>query len=328
MIDLWNGMMEKQKHAPKGHLLFYQKAKTAYHHVYLYYDNISKKGNLGIEFNEVPEVTFPEGKGFQVIRGTLPFLSESKPALIIQSASDEHELFLRLAQDLESLFSNPCSETELLYRIVGRLLKWQNFFQKQPPVTLAASKQKGLAGELLMIRRAKTVLPLAAVVMAWQGPNRAMHDFHLPVHIETKTTETQTPSSIRVHGENQLVAPKENQLILHIAELNVQDEGEWNLEELIREIEEELRIEPEVREIFLSKLMLVGYPISGISNPLLFSIKQERFFCVSESFPSLDASPSIFAVEYSLTIDSLQEWETSWEDVKKHLADPLIHSTN
>jgi hypothetical protein len=184
----------------------------------------------------------------------------------------------------------------------------------------------GLFGELLVLR---DVLDIAAdAASLWTGPHRAPHDFHSVHHaIEVKTTARATGRLIRVHGSDQLERPVKGRLDLCWYRITESPNGVTPaalLEQCLA-----LSADPAVILSALDALHAPP-PEHRLMSELRLEPIETRCYGVGDAFPRI--TPEVFAVgavpagvsaiEYTLDLDTIAEWNnTGTEALQRLVAD-------
>jgi Putative PD-(D/E)XK family member, (DUF4420) len=139
-----------------------------------------------------------------------------RPGLDLALLDAAHvDIFTALVQDLlRTLHENPAAGSGLAL-VVHRIREWQRMLAGVRPEGLSTQQQRGLFGELHLLR--DQVLPAAAdlAVAGWTGPDPACQDFQFPhVAVEVKTTPAGQPGVVHIHGERQLDHQQDGALFL------------------------------------------------------------------------------------------------------------------
>ncbi|NMI54270.1 MULTISPECIES: PD-(D/E)XK motif protein [unclassified Streptomyces] len=111
---------------------------------------------------------------------------------------------------------------------------WREMFQGRGG-RLAVSEQRGLFGELTVLRHLLVGEEFLRPTQVWTGPDRQPHDFRLPGwSLEVKTLG-RSGSQVEIHGLDQLAPPPSGQLTLVLVRL-VEDPSGTSLPELAERV--------------------------------------------------------------------------------------------
>ena len=168
----------------------------------------------------------PLTSGVHLVHGTEP--TSGRPTMDIVLRDDSHsDIFTALVADLLSALARsdkPGTSSGKL--LLARLEDWRRLLATVSAQGLTAEQQRGLFGELSVLR--DLLLPEAggAAVLAWTGPDRQLQDFQFPGGaIEVKTTSGNSAEIVRIANERQLDCHSAGQLFLVTLALDARQEG-------------------------------------------------------------------------------------------------------
>jgi Putative PD-(D/E)XK family member, (DUF4420) len=130
-----------------------------------------------------------------------------RPGLDLALVDASHaDIFTALVADLlTSLDSETAVSGSGLSLVVTRIRRWQRLLAGVRPEGLSAQQQRGLFGELHLLRDHVLTAAGHRGIDGWTGPDPACQDFQFPgVAIEVKTTPAGQPGVVHVNGERQL----------------------------------------------------------------------------------------------------------------------------
>lgn len=240
--------------------------------------------------------------------------------LLEDSLEDVFVLFL---EDVLSSLVVVSNDEEALTVIHSRVNHWKDLFAKLSGETLTPERQRGLYGELLIL---KMLLEASGdklkTIIAWQGPHGGNHDFVLEkIALEVKTTKAGAPS-LGISNEMQLDYSGWEALYVSLVVLSEIKGGSDTLSFLIEEIQKLLAGDLELVALFLSKLQLAGIPndMTDSYSDVGYHLRACRHFHVTEGFPSIittDIPDAISEVKYKVDISGCLEFETDEETLLK-----------
>lgn len=201
------------------------------------------------------------------------------------------------------------TDIECVRAVVARFEKWREM------MSLAAShkaEEKGLYGELYVLRELLKSHSAMDVIRAWMGPDYAVQDFKFASSwIEVKTIGSNA-FSVKISSIKQLDSPYDGYLYVVRADEDEFDESAESVSSLYKEISLKLKSQSiEAYELFNSKLTEFKYMGFVASEITRFVFKGYELYGVDSDFPKLfaqDTKQAIKSVVYELTLASLQDW--------------------
>lgn len=169
-------------------------------------------------------------------------------------------VFDTLIGDVIGVFEDEPDERSAVTSVIRRLNSWQKLLARSRPDGLTPEQQRGLYGELLLLREVLTpALGLANSIQGWTGPDDAAHDFHLGQSaIEVKSTIEVRPTHFRISSEQQLDDSEVTSLFLVHNLLDTRVDPGMSLVEIVDLIRQESE-ELSARTLFEEKLITAGY---------------------------------------------------------------------
>jgi hypothetical protein len=227
--------------------------------------------------------------------------------IVIELANpDYRSVFTAFAHDLYSTLTPLKRGPSLLRTLTNQLLKWQSFFREYGPAGLSVEFQRGLFGELWVLRN--LVLPDLAGsdgVRAWKGPERQPHDFHLPGgFLEVKVNGKSDWDRIMVSNEEQLDETGAAPLFLFVLTVEVESPGGVSLPSLVGDIRSALATDPDGLAAFERKLIEDGYlGVHEIEYSTVYLVIERSLYAVIDGFPRIvHPSKGVSRVRYELSL--------------------------
>lgn len=119
--------------------------------------------------------------------------------------SAQTELFETLCRDVMTAAEVAETEAEALERTINRAFRWHYLLRGGRGEALSEEAQKGLIGELEVLKRLMETLGAPAALDAWTGPSGAPKDFELASDcLEVKARRVAAQPSVRITNEFQL----------------------------------------------------------------------------------------------------------------------------
>ncbi|WP_264212418.1 PD-(D/E)XK motif protein [Leisingera thetidis] len=132
--------------------------------------------------------------------------SESVIPAIILILKDRAQaaLFETLCRDIISATRDATDEGQAVTRFVARCARWHHLLRGGGP-GMSEERQKGLIGELCLLKELARAIGPSAALIAWGGPLGAQKDFDDGQFcIEVKTTRSAGKPKVRIASEHQL----------------------------------------------------------------------------------------------------------------------------
>lgn len=221
-------------------------------------------------------------------------------------------VFSKLMEDLvfESLKYN--NDEQTVSAVVLRFNQWREMLSH---VAEHKSEEKGLFGELYVLREILEILPPIDAVLAWMGPDYAVQDYKFANSwIEVKTVGSNA-FIVRINSLSQLDNQNTGYLYVVKADLDEFDSDAESVKSIYSEIQLKLRHEsPEAYQLFEDKLSEFKYKGFVTVEQSKFSVKGRSIYKVGEGFPILSNQvwqEGISSVVYELKLASLKRWEIS-----------------
>jgi len=237
-----------------------------------------------------------------------------------------NDVFTALANDVVQQVSRAQTRSVGVLALIERLGRWRRLLEPESGGGMTREEQRGLFGELLVLRRA---IHLGAtpesVVESWVGPLEANQDFQFPkVALEVKTTAAKQPQALKISNERQLdTTGVEKLLLVHVSVDERQHGSGTSLPEMISEARVEVGTQMLAR--FDGLLTAYGWlPGSELRyQQPLYSVRSVDAFHVREGFPRIteaDIPTGGGSVEYLVQLGAMVEFETE--------LDPLLADGN
>jgi len=231
-----------------------------------------------------------------------------------------NEIFDVLIQNIVETIGSSVDSRDAAERVLVRLSVWENFLSRVSPSGLSEQQQRGLFGELYLLREHLVPgLGPEAAIASWVGPANAHQDYQFQNYaVETKTTKTLRPQSITISSELQLdLGNKEGLFLVHISFDEGQSSGE-NLNTLIGSLRESLADSKELTP-FNESLFMAGYIAEHSERyGTLYDLRVLSCFHVRDQFPRIQESDlpnGVGRVSYSLSLDACAEYETQPDEM-------------
>ena len=266
----------------------------------------------------------PLTSGVHLVHGTEP--TSGRPTVDIFLRDDSHsDIFTALVADLLGALvqsDKPGTSEKLL---LARLEDWRRLLATVSTQGLAAEQQRGLFGELSILR--DLLLPEAgsAAVLAWTGPDRQLQDFQFPDGaIEVKTASGNSAEIVRIANERQLDCRATGRLFLVTLALDVRREGPGlTLPDLVGDLRGKVRPLGMAAELE-HRLNMGGYleTQAHLYSDRHYAVRQRLVHAVSGNFPRIterDLPDGLSDVSYTLDLHAASDFRTSEPEMIRSL---------
>ncbi len=266
----------------------------------------------------LPASALADGQELPGLRG-LTLMRQTRSdgvSLILSAATDAfHEVFVSLVSDLAAQAEQETDARAGAASLLDRLARWQTFLKNLPPEGLDPEAQRGLYGELWLLRH--YILPhltVAEAVKSWTGPFRTGKDFQfVGGSVEVKTSVSGGDQRLEIHGERQLDDAGLPALMLgHLSLEPVQAAGE-TLAAMVGAVRMAAEGEFAAHQALEDRLREAGY----------FDVHEEKYrapgyliraynlYQVQEGFPRLTEAllpPGVGNVTYKVTVSACEPY--------------------
>ena len=259
-------------------------------------------------------------------------IAENSVSLILSPKTEAfRDVFVSLAADLVMQAEQKSAEGAAAAgaALWDRLTRWQAFLKGLPPEGLGPEAQRGLYGELWVLR--SCILPnLSAedAFSSWTGPLRTSKDFQfVNGALEIKTSTASGDQKIEINGEGQLDDTGLPSLFLAHLSIEVTAAIGETLAEAVKTVRAVAANTFEASQKLEDRLRAVGYfdiHEAKYQSPH-YLVHAFNVFRVREGFPRLTPialPPGVGNVTYKLTVSACEPFRVPESEIKT-----LWHST-
>lgn len=280
---------------------------------------------LVLQLSNLPKPTpdLPKLRNLDIRFQTLP----GGPILYIRlKDSAQLELFETLCRDVMAAGELAETEAEALERAIGRTFRWHYLLRGGKLEALSEEAQKGLIGEIEVLKLLIAALGAKPALMAWTGPSGAPKDFELNADcIEVKARRGASQPFVKITSEHQLADVPERRLWLGILAVDkVQPPHGLTLTEHVDEVTDLLeRTEPSAIMDWDLHLADAGYDVLHDYSTWRWIVSSPEFHAVAEEFPRIAAPVplGVTGVTYALALSACVPFRTAWDVVRSNLVD-------
>ncbi|MBC2771113.1 PD-(D/E)XK motif protein [Pusillimonas minor] len=278
---------------------------------------------LVLQLSSLPEPApdLPTLKNLEIRFQTLP----GGPILFIRlKDSTQIELFETLCRDVIAAGELAETEAEALERAVRRTFRWHYLLRSARVEALTEDAQKGLIGEIEVLKLLIASLGVKTALDAWTGPSGAPKDFELVTDcIEVKAKRGASQPFVNIANEHQLTdVPGRRLWLAVIAVDKAQPPHGRTLSEYVNEVTQLLeQSDPSAIMDWDLRLADTGYDVLHDYSHRGWITSPSEFFSVTEGFPRITAPTplGVSGVTYALALSACAPFRTNWDSVRLNL---------
>jgi hypothetical protein len=278
---------------------------------------------LVLQLTSLPEPApdLPKLRNLEVQFQTLP----GGPILYLRLKDGAQlELFENLCRDVMAAAEVASTEADALERAIGRTFRWHYLLRGGNLDALPEEAQKGLIGEVEVLKLLMASLGVKPALAAWTGPSGAPKDFELGAGcIEVKARRGASQPFVRIANEYQLADVPGRHLWLGVLAVDkVQTPHGRTLTEYVDEVTELLeRTEPSVIQEWDQHLADAGYDSLHDYSAWRWIASSPEFHSVAEGFPRITAPvpQGVSDMTYALSLSACSPFRTDWNTVRSNL---------
>ncbi|MFN3627068.1 MAG: PD-(D/E)XK motif protein [Parvibaculum sp.] len=282
---------------------------------------------LVLKLADLPKPTpdLPKLRNLEIRFQTLP----GGPILYIRlKDSAQLELFETLCRDVMAAGELAQTEAEALERAIGRTFRWHYLLRGGKLEVLSEEAQKGLIGEIEILKLLIAALGVKRAITAWTGPSGAPKDFELKADcIEVKARRGASQPFVKITNEHQLADVPERRLWMAMLAVDkVQPPHGRTLTEFVSEVTELLeRTEPSAIMDWNLHLADVGFDTLQDYSAWRWIVSAPDFYAVTEDFPRIatPVSLGVSSVSYALALSACTPFRTDWDAVREKLIEEV-----
>lgn len=273
-----------------------------------------------------PVPDLPKLRNLEIRFQTLP----GGPILYVRlKDSAQLELFETLCRDVMAAGELAETEAEALERAIGRTFRWHYLLRGGKPEVLSEEAQKGLIGEIEVLKLLISTLGPKSALTAWTGPSGAPKDFELKADcIEVKARRGASQPFVKITNEFQLADVPDRRLWLAVLAVDkVQSPHGRTLTEHVLEVTDLLeQLEPSAIMDWDLHLADAGFDTFHDYSAWRWIVSVPDFHAVTEGFPRIVAPVAlgVSSVSYALALSACTPFRNDWNIVRKNLIEELV----
>lgn len=283
--------------------------------------------SLLLKLSNLPEPIpqLPKLKNLEIRFQTLP----GGPILYIRLKDNAQlELFETLCRDVMAAGELAETEAEALDRAIGRTFRWHYLLRGGKEEALTEEAQKGLIGEIEVLKLLITTLGVTPALTAWTGPSGAPKDFELKADcIEVKARRGASQPFVKIANEYQLADVTGRRLWLGVLAVDkVSAPHGRTLTEYIAEVTSHLeQIEPHAITNWNLHLADAGFDTAHDYSAWRWIVSEPDFYVVSSAFPRI-VSPlleGVGSVTYAIALSACAPFQSDWGTLHSNLVEEV-----
>jgi len=223
------------------------------------------------------------------------------------------EIFETLCRDVVSAGETEEDTENALRRVLQRTRRWHHLLRGGTTGGLSLEEQRGLVGELALLRKLVKAFGPEAAIEAWKGPMGAAKDFEfIEACIEVKAHRAAAKPYVTISSEDQLADVSGARLFLRVIDVSsgIQPEG-MNLHDHVRETAA-LFLEPSVEfEAWEEAITAAGYDADDDYEERRWLVGTTTDYEVGVGFPRI-TSPlpvGLGNVKYAISLSACSPFE-------------------
>lgn len=282
---------------------------------------------LVLQLDDLPKPApdLPKLRSLEIRFQTLP----GGPILYIRLKDNAQlELFETLCRDVMAAGELAETEVEALERAIGRTFRWHYLLRGGKLEMLSEEAQKGLIGEIEVLKLLIGTVGTRAALAAWTGPSGAPKDFELKANcIEVKARRGASQPFVKITNEHQLADVPDRRLWLAVLAVDkVQPPHGHTLTEYVSGVTELLeRTEPSAIMDWDLHQADAGFDSLHDYSAWRWIVSVPDFHAVTENFPRIAAPVplGVSSVSYALALSACTPFRTDWSVVREPLHEEM-----
>jgi hypothetical protein len=280
---------------------------------------------LVLKLSSLPEPLpdLPNLKNLEIRFQTLP----GGPILYIRLKDNAQlELFETLCRDVMASAELAETEAGALDRAIARTFRWHYLLRGGKQEALAEEAQKGLIGEIEVLKLLISTVGTTPALAAWTGPSGAPKDFELKADcIEVKARRGASQPFVKIANEYQLADVPGRRLWLGVLAVDkVHAPHGRTLTEYVTEVTDHLQqMEPHAITSWDLHLADAGFDTAHDYSAWRWIVSKPDFYVVSSDFPRI-VSPvpeGVGSVTYALSLSACAPFQTDWGNLHSNLVE-------
>ncbi|PJJ86034.1 putative PD-(D/E)XK family protein DUF4420 [Brevirhabdus pacifica] len=224
------------------------------------------------------------------------------------------DLFETLCRDVVGAAEAAEDLQSALQRAVRRTMRWHHLL-RGGGLGLSIEEQRGLVGELTLLRELVAEIGPMAAAEAWRGPEESAKDFELPgLYIECKARRSAAHPKVRISSEAQLMDIPGARLFLRVQDVDTALDGDGgNLVQHVERTGTLFENDFVAYDVWEQRLIGTGYDPELVEENRTWHLGAVRMFEVRDGFPRIvpPLPAGVEAVEYGIRLSDCADFQAS-----------------
>lgn len=221
-------------------------------------------------------------------------------------------LFIIFCKDIISICEQAGSSMAISNAIT-RWKYWKEMFGKKSDHLLSESEIQGLIGELLVLQKYfLETYDENKAYNSWLGPLGNKKDFEVDNTWYEVKTILEGVLKIEISSLEQLDSDRDGNLaVVRLAKTSTTTSNTISLNKLVNDLLMNIE-DPEIRELFLTRLEKKGYSIEPEYDNYCYLLKDITYYTVNAAFPKLTRSQipqAIGTATYSIILNGIKDFK-------------------
>lgn len=249
------------------------------------------------------------------------------PIIYLRLTASEHlELFETLCRDVIEAGETAETEAEALERAIRRMFRWHYLLRGGQREALSEEAQKGLIGELEVLKLAIHALGVRPALTGWAGPSGSPKDFEFKSDcIEVKARRGASQPFVKISNEYQLSDVSARRLWLAVLAVDkVATPHGRTLTDFVAEVTRLIELSlPSAITDWDVHLADAGFDSLHDYSDWRWIASAPNFYAVIDGFPRLTAPMplGVSSVTYSLALAACAPFQRYWIEVQQRLTE-------
>jgi putative PD-(D/E)XK family protein DUF4420 len=245
----------------------------------------------------------------------------SGPAFVIAlKERSQVEVFETLCRDVVSASESADDIEHALSKAIQRTRRWHHLLRGGKKAGLSVDEQRGLVGELAVLRELISGLGPETAIEAWKGPTGASKDFEfIGTCVEVKTRRVAARPFVSISSAEQLADVEGCRLFLRIANVSSAfSPGGQSLHDHVNETAHLFSDTVRAFDTWEQAIYDSGYDPENDYGDRRWQLGNFSTYEVKDNFPriSLPLAFGIDSVKYALSIEACANFETDVDLIK------------
>ena len=226
--------------------------------------------------------------------------------------NSQRDVFEALCRNVVEAAESADTLEAALTRAIRRTRRWHFLLKGGQSQGLTVEEQRGLVGELAVVRELAKEIGAASAIEAWKGPEGSAKDFEFPnTCIEVKARRGAAKPHVSISSADQLADVENTRVFLRVFDVDsaIKPDGK-NLHDHVRETALLFEEDDQAYEAWEDLIDATGYNEKEEYESRRWILGADHCFEVVEGFPriSMPVPEGVNNITYSLSLDACAEF--------------------